>query len=1109
VPPGPAITWAELTAGADTIEHGKLRPGAHIPEPGAPAADSPMRRMIDLSESVQRAYGQPAGVACTGTTKAGNPCKRNAEPGSDKCSYHDGSAGRSHGREDRGIAPHPVRVSQAGWTYCCASCSACERSGLDRGIYLDARPLGPLPHVHAQISTHEGAGSEMSFLLSSDPDAPRSVIAPQDVDSGRWADRLGMYRSADRRVIDALASTIRDLATRAPARRAALHSEDRTETGHIPVPEEGCLPEGYLAQPRALSEAERRRARLVLASIARRRPKIALTYGASLSAPFAGPLGEQSHWWQLFGRPRQGKTITLMVAASPWGSPRTPPDGELIRSWDATARWLARRLGKLGTIPAFVDESGTASFGPADWGRVLYGSVQGASRGQAETYGTGERSTPGWAGVLFTTGNGRVTAGLGAGASAGILARVIELEGPFTGAPRDQLQSEPDRLKRAVLADYGWAGPQVLQAVTVEDMRAMMRQALAALDAPVSGTAGTIARSLALAVAGAMAADRVFDTPGAFTTAAMAAARDYLAVHSAEPESDRERLLAELAGSMASRRGAWPGADAAERPDAKLDRELLGVTDGEFVYVLGKAWRDLVSASGVDEAVALAELYDAGQLYVTEARRRAGGWTMEGPRQIGKPRCHTIRRSALTGPDQDGGGSPGDWPADSAGADANRQVQPELADAAGAPVPPPAAGAPACTVCGGAMNAVLAELGEVSHPTCDESGPAARSGEREHQGDAPAAAIAPPAPAAPGNDTRAAQPTEAARDAFLAAASLRHQGCKHTPWRQDQEEALERRLELLDDPEIGEHPERLRLLEALEGSHDKSGPFAPTRRAIGKGGKPYQRGPYWQAPQPEVVESAYVVAGWAWSREYDGPVIVLDRNAGYPSASASVEIPHGQLEHTGPVDLVPGSIRPGHYLMTVYPWLETGMPSPLGSAKVGTQVWVPAPTAALLADLARQGRWPDAAAADSWTGEPSRLASWAHLVAELRRYALQTYGPDSGAYGAVKIAEGQARGLMTGHLTGSPQNPRQWDCKARRPDIPQHIAAQHSATLWRTADKALRLTGSELGPVAIRNMDEMVIPAAALPMLTGAEPPVIRIDETRITLGTFKTKDVS
>src|SRR5450756_2146765 len=95
---------------------------------------------------------------------------------------------------------------------------------------------------------------------------------------------------------------------------------------------------------------------------------------------------------------------------------------------------------------------------------------------------------------------------------------------------------------------------------------------------------------------------------------------------------------------------------------------------------------------------------------------------------------------------------------------------------------------------------------------------------------------------------------------------------------------------------------------------------------------------------------------------------------------------------------------PGYYLMTAYPWTEPGMTSPLGSTEPGTQVWIPAPTAGLLAELANAGRWPDATASDSWTGTPITLAAWGRLIRELRRYALERHGYDSGAYQAAKDA---------------------------------------------------------------------------------------------------------
>jgi len=157
----------------------------------------------------------------------------------------------------------------------------------------------------------------------------------------------------------------------------------------------------------------------------------------------------------------------------------------------------------------------------------------------------------------------------------------------------------------------------------------------------------------------------------------------------------------------------------------------------------------------------------------------------------------------------------------------------------------------------------------------------------------------------------------------------------------------------------------------------------------------------------------------------------------------------------------------------------------------------------LLSDLVTQGRWPDAHAYDSWTGDPVRLRDWAHLIGELRRYTLETHGRESEAYSLVKEAFGQAMGLMTGRL--DERGHRKWSCRSRRTDWVHAIKDQASATIWRTADKVRRL-GDEYAPVALRNVDELVIPAAALESATDGDRPALRLDESGALFGTWKVK---
>jgi len=190
------------------------------------------------------------------------------------------------------------------------------------------------------------------------------------------------------------------------------------------------------------------------------------------------------------------------------------------------------------------------------------------------------------------------------------------------------------------------------------------------------------------------------------------------------------------------------------------------------------------------------------------------------------------------------------------------------------------------------------------------------------------------------------------------------------------------------------------------------------------------------------------------------------------------------------------------------------MPSPLGNATPGTQVWVPAPTAGLLAELANAGRWPDATALDSWTGTAVRLDGWGRLIRELRRYALETHGYGSGAYQAAKDAVSKSVSMMNGTLAENTTRPvREWTkCKNQRIDWRHQVITNSAAFMWRAMDRCRQMAAGnpDLAPIGIRAKDELLIPSAATRLVTtqpyrGTRPPV-RVDATGVTLGTFKVK---
>lgn len=292
--------------------------------------------------------------------------------------------------------------------------------------------------------------------------------------------------------------------------------------------------------------------------------------------------------------------------------------------------------------------------------------------------------------------------------------------------------------------------------------------------------------------------------------------------------------------------------------------------------------------------------------------------------------------------------------------------------------------------------------------------------------------------------------------------------------------------------------EPLRLLAALEG------PFAPLRTVPGTKRKSL---PFYRPTLPPITFANRVVTGYHWDRPYVGRVAVLDRSGAWVAAAASALVAHGGLEHTGEIEF---TNRPGYYLVSVYPWRELDrLPHPLGHLREG-EAWVLAPTVQLLTRLANEGRWPDAAILDSYTGDGVRTNEWASdHVNTIRKHTISTWGRQSPQYkDDLKTAIGEAMSLMLGKPDGVR---RVWNCKLARPDYTHTWQAQAAATLWGWADDCCQVA-PDLAPVAVANVDELVVPEGAVEILTtkarsrGRKPMVL--DPSGIQLGSFKIKEI-
>lgn len=1105
-----------------------------------PSASLPAGEAVSLDETAAAAPAQdPSPGAEPAADGPGEPGAAEGLDPVDLDSERRRRRGRGGGEGEGASVPgYPVNVTFGlGYRYSLGF------DDYDRGVYeykRDGSSSGQwvrrcaMPIAHARVVRRDGTRRRVGteYLLSMTEDSDRVVVTNDELADGRWAVKLGANLSGDRNIITAVETAIRDHAHRhAPEREATARPQAHTETGHVDIPVAECMPNGYLTLPPHTDPGAAREVMGEVVEIVARHPKMALTMGASAGGPFVGPMRRQSHWWDLYGDSRKGKSTTQAVAASLWGDPRLG-DG-IVLGWDATSVGTGRFLGQLGILPPFFDERGLASFDKPRWGEVVYSTCQGSSRLKAEAdsaQGT-HKSVP-WFGVLFSTGNDRLTDGIAAGRFAGIPARVVELAAPFT-----ENATEAKILDALVARCYGWLGPAVLETNTVPGVEALIARAEALVGTPPGGgVPGTIAEHLHMAVAGAMMIDAQVGTGEVLTTAAVEAAREHLDANAHEPKHDADRMVDALSESLVSRRSAWPtlaeygelshprrswDPDAQDRrvslPQHGFDQQINGIRsdDGKWLYVLPSVWRQLADELGLDSAVACAKLYDRGHLHVSSARKRAGEWQAS-PRMNGKPvRCYQLSLFAFDlGDDSDPASSTTPDEGPSTGGAAALPVEAEQAalpvnvapeagpesdaaaptdsagDQASETVADPSAAPQGCVACPsegqwcgfgstteqqapcvscGRPTGVRSACGAARHPRCE----ALITGETSEPGEeaAPPVPVRPPPPA-----RRSPSPRAQSRQA-----------------RQD--ELLE-----MSKAELGKGADdgALRLLAALEGE------YAPMRRG---GTENRLRPPFWRPELPGCTFAAHVISSWSWSRPHTGPTAVLDRSGAFVAAASSVLVAHGELMHTGEIEF--DDRRPGYYQVQVHPWhFANEAPHPLSGAHRQQTAWVPAPTVALLRDLAEQGRWGDVTVLDSYTAEGVRLEKWAGFVNKLRAEAINSYGRDSEQYVMVKEAFGMALSLMLGS-PGDSGTSRRWHSAAQRPDWTHAVQAQASATIYRWAEDCRKMA-PELGPVALRNVDELVLPAEAMDIVTTQQRPGGRspmtIDPDGIKLGSFKMK---
>jgi hypothetical protein len=942
-----------------------------------------------------------------------------------------------------------------------------------RGLYIDGEHVSEIPYVLGRLANRDAEDRRkgQTYLLAASPDGPPRAISGQALSRGEYIETLGVKVPEDRGIKDAAVTVIRSLARDLP--EGEVYARWDGDRFILPPPE--VLPHGY-GITADVDQGEARETWQEITSLAGMpgMENTAIHLGAAQASLYIDALSTVrpvSFALVSVGPPSCGKTTNENTAAAVFGPPIrvNPVISESHISMGDT-------LAGFGALPLFRDEIHASPMSPGEWKQLFMKNLNGAGRRRSSSDGSGiVRSTRGWWGAMFLSGNKDPRFS----STDGILRRVIALDSPHViDGPTARYLTE-HLLPRC----YGWPLRWFLDnPPTVADFRDdasrctddIVTAYTAEAGTEPSGVALMVAEILGLITAGAerfaaLVGGDVDELRAATIRGALRVLGTLADTVADLPMTFDAQLLDVITSDRARNPQAWPteaeyaemraGRDPLTHGAPNLSgalpiRDVHGIQtthDGHGILaaLAGETGWFTQATTGVDfpRGEALAELRRSGVLISTRGTGYQWSHKIGGERV----RFYAFRVDTTPGANGPVGTAPpigtGDTPPDLHGANGANGANGNPAD--------PHVSAREDTPTGPEQP----PLPEPTEPATDPAG-------------APAAGETTPAPPGPENGTQGRQDPRTRRT-------------ERTQERTAERDAFDQRARTAVAE--GRLP---RVLAALEG------PYTPTLRG---------RRPFYAPELPGMVDAAWVVTGYAWQREYTGPALSLDRSGAWISGASSTTVTHGALEHSG---AVPDVALPGYYLLEAYPWREDGMPSPLGSTHPPERVWVAHPTAQLLAHLAHEGRWPDATPLDSYTGVPVRLTAWVEWVRGIRADIIDEYGRDSEEYISVKRAYGMAMSMMLGTKDDSMRT--EWRCKLRRPDWTHAIQSQASASLWRTADQA-RHVAPDQAPVALRNVDELVIPPGALASLTadrGKRRPVVTIDETGRTLGTYKVKAI-
>lgn len=223
-------------------------------------------------------------------------------------------------------------------------------------------------------------------------------------------------------------------------------------------------------------------------------PRIMLA--ASAAAPLVGYLQGLPFFVHLWGGTGNGKTVSLMLAASVWGA--AARSGGLIHSFNSTRVGLERLSACLNNLPVMLDEIGVKSGDDHEMDGIIYELCEGKGRTRGSV--DGMRRTATWSTIFVSTGEHPLNSGR---SKAGAINRTISIS---CGGLGDSIYDDVPALLAALDKSHGHAGPDIIRQIRSmgrEGCQALIRSA----DAIIAGASEGVTSKQRIAAGFLMAGD--------------------------------------------------------------------------------------------------------------------------------------------------------------------------------------------------------------------------------------------------------------------------------------------------------------------------------------------------------------------------------------------------------------------------------------------------------------------------------------------------------------------------------------------------------------------------------------------------------------------------